>query len=106
MKKQSFYLDIFFIVLLLTLVVLSALYFYPYAMEVPHRDSGIYLYLGKQLLSGKTIYSEIWEHKPPFIFYINALGLLLGGSSGWGVWGAEVAFLSLTVTISYFTLRS
>ncbi len=106
MKKQSFYLDIFFIVLLLTLVVLSALYFYPYAMEVPHRDSGIYLYLGKQLLSGKTIYSEIWEHKPPFIFYINALGLLLGGSSGWGVWGLEVAFLSLTVTISYFTLRS
>ena len=106
MKKYSIYLESFFILLLLTLVVLSALYFYPYAMEVPHRDSGIYLYLGKQLLSGKTIYAEIWEHKPPFIFYINAFGLWLGGSSGWGVWGVEVVFLFLTVIISYFTLRS
>jgi hypothetical protein len=93
------------LLLLMTLVLLSALYFYPYAMEVPHRDSGIYLYLGRELLEGKTIYREVWEHKPPFIFHINALGLFLGGGSGWGVWGVEVAFLIITVTLSYLLLR-
>jgi 4-amino-4-deoxy-L-arabinose transferase-like glycosyltransferase len=105
MKTKTILFNGSCLLILITLVVLSALYFYPYAMEVPHRDSGIYLYLGRQLLEGKTIYSEVWEHKPPFIFFINALGLFLGGGSGWGVWGVEVAFLTITVFLSYFLLR-
>ncbi|MBW6465242.1 MAG: glycosyltransferase family 39 protein [Brevefilum sp.] len=105
MKTKTIILNGICLIILVTLVILSALYFYPYAMEVPHRDSGIYLYLGRELLDGKTIYREVWEHKPPFIFYINALGLFLGGGSGWGVWGVEVAFLIMTVFLSYFLLR-
>jgi 4-amino-4-deoxy-L-arabinose transferase-like glycosyltransferase len=105
MKTKTIILNGTCLIILVTLIILSALYFYPYAMEVPHRDSGIYLYLGRELLDGKTIYSEVWEHKPPFIFYINALGLFLGGGSGWGVWGVEVAFLIMTVFLSYFLLR-
>jgi 4-amino-4-deoxy-L-arabinose transferase-like glycosyltransferase len=105
MKTKTIILNSTILIILITLVILSALYFYPYAMEVPHRDSGIYLYLGRELLAGKTIYSEVWEHKPPFIFYINALGLFVGGGSGWGVWGVEVAFLLITVFLSYLLLR-
>lgn len=104
MKTKTILLNSTFLIILITLVILSALYFYPYAMEVPHRDSGIYLYLGRELLDGKTIYSEVWEHKPPFIFHINALGLFLGSGSGWGVWGVEVAFLIITVFLSYLLL--
>ena len=102
-KKSAF--DFISLTILAILVLLSALYFYPYAMEVPHRDSGIYLYIGREVLNGKTIYRQVWEHKPPFIFYINALGLLLGKGSGWGVWGIEVAFLFSTLLLSFLTLR-
>jgi len=105
MLKRHLWFEIFLIVLLLGLAVLSAFYFYPFASQVPHRDSGIYLYIGSELLKGKTIYSEVWEHKPPFIFYINALGLLLGCGSPWGVWGIEIAFLFLTLLISYLAMR-
>ncbi|OQB85689.1 MAG: hypothetical protein BWX85_00709 [Chloroflexi bacterium ADurb.Bin120] len=105
MIKKTTTINYICILILFVLVALSALFFYPYAMEVPHRDSGIYLYLGQELLEGKTIYSEVWEHKPPFIFYVNALGLLLGGGSGWGVWGIEVLFLFTTVLLSFLTLR-
>jgi hypothetical protein len=105
MKTKTILMNGSCLLILLTLIILSALYFYPYAMEVPHRDSGIYLYLGRELLDGKTIYSEVWEHKPPFIFYINALGLFLGSGSGWGLWGVEVAFLIITVILSYLLLR-
>jgi hypothetical protein len=105
MQKKLSKFDFILLAALLLLTVLSAFYFYPYAMEVPHRDSGIYLYIGSELLKGKTIYVDVWEHKPPFIFYVNALGLLLGGGSAWGIWGLEVAFLFFTLLISYKTLR-
>lgn len=105
MLKRHLWLEILLIVMLLGLAVLSALYFYPYASQVPHRDSGIYLYIGSEILEGKTIYKEVWEHKPPFIFYINAPGLLLGGGTAWGVWGLEIAFLFLTLVVGYLTLR-
>ncbi len=104
-KVNNVRYDLISLALLIVLVVLSALYFYPYAMEVPHRDSGIYLYIGREVLQGKTIYRQVWEHKPPFIFFINALGLFLGKGSGWGIWGIEVVFLFTTVLLSYFTLR-
>jgi hypothetical protein len=105
MKTKTIIFNGACLIILATLVILSALYFYPYAMEVPHRDAGIFLYLGRELLEGKTIYREVWDHKPPFIFYINAFGLFLGSGSGWGVWGVEVAFLIMTVFLSYLLLR-
>ncbi len=105
MKTKISFSDTILLLLLLVIVCLAALYFYPYAMEIPHRDSGIYLYLGSELVKGKTIYVDVWEHKPPFIFFVNALGLLLGGGSPWGVWGLEVAFLFLTLLLGYLTAR-
>lgn len=98
--------DLILLLALLILTVLAAVYFFPIAMEIPHRDSGIYLYLGSEILKGKTIYLEVWENKPPFIFFINALGLLIGKESPWGIWGLEVAFLFSTLLISYKSLRA
>ena len=105
MKAKTTIFTLIPLALLLALVVLSALFFYPYAQAFPHRDSGIFLYMGRELLSGKTIYSEVWDHKPPFIFYINELGVLFSNDSGWGIWGIELVFLLVTVSFSFFTLR-
>ena len=105
MKTKTTMFSLVSLVLLSLMVILSALFFYPFGHTVPHRDYGIYLYLGKELLAGKTIYSEIWEHKPVMIFYINALGLSIAKGSDWGVWGLELVFLLLTVGLSFFTLR-
>ncbi|NWF62945.1 MAG: glycosyltransferase family 39 protein, partial [Chloroflexi bacterium] len=63
------------------------------AFDVPARDGGFFLYAGQQILNGKIPYQDFWDSKGPGIFYVNALGLLLGGGSRWGVWAVEFVFL-------------
>ena len=77
----------------------------PYRIPVPHRDSGIFLQVGSEILRGKVLYQQAWEIKQPLIFYINAFGLRLGQGSVWGVWGLEFFFFLTLLTISYRILR-
>lgn len=36
-------------------------------------DEGIYQVVGRALLSGKILYQEIWDNKPPFLYIIYAI---------------------------------
>jgi hypothetical protein len=53
--------------------------------RVYQRDPGIFSYIGEQLLAGKALYRDAWDSKGPFIFYLYALGIGIGGHSGWGI---------------------
>src|SRR5690606_16399976 len=72
---------------------------------VPPRDSGMFLYGGQQMLAGRAMYLDYWDHKPPLIFAVNALGLLLGGGSMLGVYALEALALALAVVLSYAALK-
>ncbi|MCB0076373.1 MAG: glycosyltransferase family 39 protein [Anaerolineales bacterium] len=67
----------------------------------PGRDSGVFLYSGWRILAGEVPYRDLWDHKPPVIFYIDALGLWLGNGSRWGVWVLELLALVAAVLFSY-----
>ncbi len=43
------------------------------------RDSGMYAYVASRVVRGDTPYLSAWEHKPPGIFFVDALGLALAG---------------------------
>lgn len=76
--------------LLVTIGVLCALLpTSPLNMPSPGRDSGVFLYIGWRILNGELPYRDIWDHKPPVIFYLNALGLAIADGSRWGVWIIE-----------------
>ncbi|MBP3697555.1 MAG: hypothetical protein J6J45_08435 [Clostridia bacterium] len=45
-------------------------------------DSSIFSLLGKGIASGKTLYVDLFDHKGPLIFFVNALGHMLGGRTG------------------------
>lgn len=75
----------------------------PY-FDVPARDGGFFLYAGSQILDGKIPYQDFWDSKGPAIFYINALGLLIGGGSRWGVWFVEFACVFGMLALLYHTL--
>ncbi len=69
------------------LVVLAAVVLVPSILtyrRVPGGDSGVFLYAGWQILDGQIPYLDVWDHKPPGILYIDALGLLIGGGSRLG----------------------
>ena len=86
-------------------VVFGALYVLlptsPLYMPLTYRDPGVFLYIGWRILNGELPYRDIWDHKPPFIFYINALGLAITKNSQWGVWLLEFVSLSLAAFIGF-----
>ena len=69
------------------------------------RDSGVFHYIGWLVTQGKIPYRDVWDHKPPVVFFINAVGLFLSGGSRWGVWGIEVVFLFLSSLVSFNLLK-
>ena len=62
----------------------------PLNMKFSYSDSGVFLYTGWRILNGELPYRDVWDHKPPIIFYINALGLAIANNSRWGVWLIEL----------------
>lgn len=78
----------------------------PRAASLPGRDSGVFLYIGSHILDGEVPYRDVWDHKPPTIFYLNALGLFLASGSRWGVWLLEVTSLGAAIAIGYSVIRT
>lgn len=45
-------------------------------------DSPLFMLIGKQILRGQRLYQDVFDHKGPVIFYLNALGMLLPDTIG------------------------
>lgn len=71
----------------------------------PSLDSGYYLYTGQQVLQGKIPYQDLWESKPPGIFYVNALALMVGRGTRWGVWALEFITLAFSAFYAWRLMR-
>jgi hypothetical protein len=69
----------------------------------PNSDSSVYLYIGRGILKGQIPYLDIWDHKGPLLYYINALGLWLLGL--WGVWILEFILLFFGFCAAFLSAR-
>ncbi|MDE7338253.1 MAG: hypothetical protein K2M92_03085, partial [Bacteroidales bacterium] len=63
-------------------------------------DSTIFKIIGQGILDGKLPYRDLFDHKGPLIFYLNALGLA-GGKTGLLL--LHILFLSVTLYLVYLT---
>jgi hypothetical protein len=77
----------------------------PLNMQLTYRDSGVFLYTGWRILHGDLPYRDIWDHKPPVIFYINALGLAISNNSRWGVWLIELVMLFAAAFLGFQLIK-
>ncbi len=77
----------------------------PAVQRFPFRDSGVFLYAGWRLREGEVPYADVWDHKPPLVYFINAAGLALGGGSVWGVWALEWVSLSAACLLAFRLLK-
>lgn len=98
MKKAP----LLWLVVLLGLCVLALVPAMP-SVSLPKEDSGIFLYFGQQINAGKLPYVDLFDHKPPMVFYLDALGLALGGR--WGVWALELTSLFAAGLAGFIFLR-
>lgn len=77
----------------------------PAKQPIPSRDSGVFLYVGWRITNGELPYLDVWDHKPPVIYYLDALGLNLTPGSTWGVWWIEVIFLFGAAVLLYALIK-
>src|SRR5258707_15779134 len=68
-------------------------------------DGGVFLYVAQRMLDGAALYRQVWDHKPPLVYYLNALGLWLTQGSRWGVWGIEALAVAAATLLSVQLLR-
>ncbi len=63
-------------------------------------DDQMFGYFGWRIAHGATVYVDVWDNKPPGIYWINAVGMLVGHDSYLGVIGMCV--LALVVAHAAF----
>lgn len=97
--KLMLIIGIFLMVFSITAIFLHG----PFSKVFPWMDSSAFLYMGKAILNGKIIYVDIFDHKGPFMFIIQAMGMLL--SERIGVWIIEVLSLLIFYFMMYKTLN-
>ena len=73
----------------------------PGNMTLPSRDSGVFLYAGWRLLNGDIPYRDVWDHKPPLIYFVDAMGIALTPGSLSGVWILQFLFIFFTLLFVY-----
>ena len=59
--------------------------------EPLERDLTTYAVIAHQMLNGKSLYSDLWDHKPPAIYVTHALAILLVGQGPGAIYLLNVA---------------
>jgi len=80
------------LLLVILLVLLAALPTLTYPMG---RDQGMYANIGLSILNGGTPYVDVWDIKPPPIYYIYAAGIALFGRTAAAVRAIDFALVPL-----------
>lgn len=66
-----------------------------------HSDNAVFYLMGKAILDGKVLYKDIFDHKTPYIYFINALASMFDKNHvGLFIITSIVLFISL-----YFTYK-
>jgi hypothetical protein len=68
-------------------------------------DSSIFLYIGQQVNNGLTPYADVWDHKPPLIFWLNAFALRFTPGSARGIVCLAYVFVLAFLFAAWAALR-
>ena len=74
------------VIVLTVLVCLPVLGLAQYIAHVRYDETDQWLFAcyGRQITQGRVLYEQLWDNKPPGIFWTNAVGLWLAGGSPLG----------------------
>ena len=70
------------------------------------RDEATYAVIGQGLLHGQHLYRDLWDNKPPGIFYIYAVIVKIFGPVMWSIGIVDILWmLAISICIFYFARR-
>lgn len=95
MKKNILIFVISFLIILFFSTSTSPLFVNYY-----EDDSSIFILMGKSILEGKVLYKDIFDHKGPILFWIQALGQLICEGRN-GIFLIQVISLTITNILWY-----
>lgn len=70
-----------------------------------YTDSGTFAYCGGRMAVGDVLYRDCWDNKPPLVYAINALIVLLGGHNPWAVWWFQMLWMTAASVMFYMVAR-
>lgn len=68
-------------------------------------DAGIYQLIAREMYNGKALYTEIFDHKGPFIFFIYLLSAIFVNQANLILFLIDIILLNLIFLYSYKTLK-
>jgi hypothetical protein len=68
------------------------------------RDSSVFLYVARQVQDGGVPYRDVWDHKPPLIYYLDVIGLDLADRGIPGVAVVEFVALFIAALMGFWAL--
>ena len=68
-------------------------------------DSGVFAYCGEQILSGRLLYRDCYDNKPPGVYLLNAAAILLTRPTPGGIWLFQMAWMGVAAAAFYLILR-
>ncbi len=73
--------------------------------EVICGDISIYSYMSHEMLTGKLLYTELWDHKPPGVLWLYMLGELIWGYGPNASTYLGLVFTPVTIIFIFLILR-
>lgn len=85
----------------LVLVVITTLIAFPILTYPLGRDQGVFATMGQGIVEGQLPYKDLWDFKPPAIYYVYALFIKLFDTSVWSVRIIDLCIVPLTTLILF-----
>ncbi|WP_294157958.1 hypothetical protein [uncultured Selenomonas sp.] len=104
LKKNQMQWQIFAAALLTAVSLLHTDGANPYG--IPGHDSGTFLYIGMLIQHGGMPYLDVFDHKGPWLYILNALAMEMGNWHMIAVFEAIAFFASIFVTFQIARLRA
>jgi len=77
----------------------------PLSRIISTGDTSVYVYCAQQILEGKIMYKDIFDHKGPLLYAINIFGLIIGRGNTIGIWFFQIVSLLTSLFFIYKSIR-
>jgi 4-amino-4-deoxy-L-arabinose transferase-like glycosyltransferase len=102
--RKEITISILWIISVCFLTFLVNLYWSPHYVGLKS-DSSIFAYGGNMVSEDKLLYRDLWNDKPPAIFYMDAMAIRLMGTSLWTFWWWDIFWVTLSCSTLFLILR-